>query len=254
MLDAVRPRRQIPVVLASSVLLSFTSASRAAALALPELVFAAFFVGAVAAADGLRMAPWIVLAATVLAVVVRRLDVESWTLFIPGGLAGRVEHAYGARVANATVGLVLVERILLASLAAAVFGQYAAALLFALVGSSGFLRRAATADVSAALGVFLIGWLWLRARLGRLLTPARRARHVWASIGVLAALLAWALVTVIVRGAWPVFPSLSELTAPITGSNWRDSLTGAIALTVALVATFGRAAPAIGVADSIRRV
>ena len=250
----MRPRRQIPVVFASSVLLSFTSASRAAALALPELAFAAFFVGAVVGADGIRLGPWIVLAATVLAIVVRRLDIESWTLFIPGGLAGRVERAYGGRVANATVGVVLVERILLAALAAAVFGQYAAALLFTVVGGSGLLRRAATADVSAALGVILIGWLWLRARLGRLLTPARRARHVWTSMAVLAILLVWTIATVLVRRAWPVLPSLSEFSAPIAGATWRESLAGALAVCVALIAAFGRAAPAIGVADSIRRV
>ena len=250
----MRPRRQIPVVFASSVLLSFTSASRAAALALPELAFAAFFVGAVVGADGIRLAPWIVLAATLLAVVIRRLDIESWTLFIRGGLAGRVEHAYGGRVANATVGVVLVERILLAALAAAVFGQYAAALLFTLVGGSGLLRRAATADVSVAIGVVLVGWLWLRARIGRLLTPASRARHVWTSIAVLAILLVWTAATVIFRHAWPVFPSLSEFTAPIAGASWRESVGGAIALCVGLIAAFGRAVPAIGVADSIRRL
>ena len=42
-----RARRVVPIVLATSALLSFTSASRAAALALPELAFAAFFVGGV---------------------------------------------------------------------------------------------------------------------------------------------------------------------------------------------------------------
>src|SRR5699024_1435470 len=109
-------------------------------------------------------------------------------------------------------------------------------------------------DVSAALGVILIGWLWLRARLGRLLTPARRARHVWTSMAVLAILLVWTIATVLVRRAWPVLPSLSEFSAPIAGATWRESLAGALAVCVALIAAFGRAAPAIGVADSIRRV
>jgi magnesium transporter len=250
----VRPRRPIAIVFTSGALLSFTSASRAAALALPELAFAAFFVGSVVGDAGVRLAPWVVLVATILASIVRRLDIESWTLFIPDGLAGRVERAFGARAANATRGVVLVERILLAALAAVVFGHYAAALLFTFVGGSRLLRRAAAADVSAVIGLGLLCWLWLRARLGRLLTPARRARHVWLAIVLLGVLFVWALATVIALGAWPQFPSLSEITAPIAGLGWREQLSSAAWVFVGLVAAFGRAAPAIGVADSIRRV
>src|SRR5436190_4210006 len=185
MLRGVAPRRPIAFVFTSGALLSFTSASRAAALALPELAFAAFFVGSVVGDAGVRLAPWIVLLATILASIVRRLDIESWTLFIPDGLAGRVERAFGPRAANATRGVVLVERILLAALAAVVFGHYAAALLFTFVGGSRLLRRAAATDVSAVIGLGLLCWLWLRARLGRLLTPAGRARHVWLAIAAL---------------------------------------------------------------------
>src|SRR5262249_44787793 len=137
---------------------------------------------------------------------------------------------------------------------AVVFGHYAAALLFTFVATSRLLRGAAVADVSALIGLVLLGWLWLRARVGRLLTPARRARHVWLSVGVLCVLLGWALGTVIARGAWPQVPSLSETTAPIVGIGWREQLAGAIWVLVGLVAAFGRAAPAIGVADSIRRI
>ena len=248
------PRRPIAIVFTSGALLSFTSASRAAALALPELAFAAFFVGSVAGSIGVRVAPWIVLLAALVASIVRRLDIESWTLFIPDGLAGRVERAFGARAASATRGVVLVERILLAALAATVFGHYASALLFTVVGGTPLLRRAAAADVSAVIGLMLLGWLWLRARLGRLLTPGRRARHVWVAVGLLGLLFAWALGTVIALRAWPEFPSLSEITAPIAGTGWRDQLSSAAWVLAGLVAAFGLSAPAIGVADSIRRV
>ena len=248
------PRRPIPIVFSTGALLSFTSASRAAALALPDLAFAAFFVGAVVGDAGIRAAPWIVLVAAILASIVRRLDIESWTLFIPDGLGGRAERAFGPRAANATRGVVLVERILLAAMAAVVFGHYASALLFTLVGGTPLFRRAAAADVAAVIGLALLGWLWLRARLGRLLTPARRARHVWGSMAVLAVLLLWSLGSVIARGAWPQFPSLSETTAPIGGVGWRQQLGSAVWVLVGLLAAFGRAAPAIGVADSIRRV
>jgi hypothetical protein len=62
----------------------------AAALALPELAFAAFFAGGVLKDTAGNAGPWIVFAATVIGLAIRRLDLESWTLFIPGGLSGRV--------------------------------------------------------------------------------------------------------------------------------------------------------------------
>ena len=96
--------------------------------------------------------PWIVFAATLLGLAIRRLDLESWTLFIPGGLSGRVERAFGPRAATAAAGVVIIERVLLGALACVVFGHYAGRR-----GSSprrGYarlLRNATTADLSALI-------------------------------------------------------------------------------------------------------
>src|SRR3954471_17802675 len=116
-----RSRREVRIVLAAHALLSFTTASRAAALALPELVFAAFFIGGVLRVTAGGAGPWIVVLATLLGLAVRRLDVEIWALFVPGGLSGRVERAFGPRAAAAAGAVVIIERLLLAALACAVF-------------------------------------------------------------------------------------------------------------------------------------
>ena len=249
-----RGRREIPIVLAKTALLSFTSASRAASLALPELAFAAFFVGGVLKDTAGAAGPWIVVAAALLGLAIRRFDLESWTLFIPGGLTGRVERAFGSRVATAATGVVIIERVLLSSLACVVFGHYVAAFLFTATGYARFLRNATAADISTATGILLLGWLWLRAREGNLLTSGQRARHVWFAMGILVVLLVWAAARSILWSAWPAWPT------PIPGvpeggiTGWRDFLSSAGWIAVATLAAFGRAAPAIGVADSIPRV
>ena len=240
-----RARRVVPIVLATSALLSFTSASRAAALALPELAFAAFFVGGVLRDAPARSGPWIVLAATLLSIAIRRVDLQSWALFVPGGFGGRVERAYGPRAATAALGVVLVERVLLGAIASVVFGHYAAAVLFGSSGSAQFLRRATIADVSSLIALCLIGSLWLRARRGHLLTPGRRAQHIWFAAGTLLLLLLWGGATAAVRSAWPAAPSIAG-----AEGGWREILVWIVALFAAL----GRATPAIGVADSIPRV
>jgi magnesium transporter len=254
MLSSVtRVRRDVPIVLAASALLSFTSASRAAALALPELAFAAFFAGGVLRDTAGNAGPWIVFVATAIGLAVRRLDLESWTLFIPGGLVGRIERAFGARAASAAAAVVIIERILLAALACVVFGHYVAASLFVVTGYSRFLRNATAADLSTVTALVLLGWLWLRARRGHLLTAAARARHVWLAVGILALLLLWAGITALAHSTWPAAPLPLPGMPAGTTNNWRDALASTGWILVATLAALGRAAPAIGVADSIPR-
>ena len=193
---APRARRDVPILLAASALLSFTSASRAAALALPELAFGAFFVGGVLRDTAGNAGPWIVVAVTLIGLAIRRLDLESWTLFIPGGLSGRVDRAFGSRAAMAASGVIIIERILLSALACIVFGHYCSSLLFTATGYARFLRNAMPA--------------------------ARRARHVWIAVGVLVLLLAWATVTALVRLAWPALPVPVPGMPP--GGGWSDAL------------------------------
>ena len=247
----MRPRREIPILLAASALLSFTSASRAAALALPELAFAAFFVGGVLRETAGSAGPWFVVAAALLGLAIRRLDLESWALFVPGGLSGRVERAFGTRTATAAGGVVIIERVLLAALACVLFGHYVSAFLFAAPGYSS-LRAATTADLSTFIALMLLGWLWLRARRGRLLTSAQRARQVWLATGVLLVLFVWATVIAFIRSAWPPIATAIPDLAPGVGTH--DVPGGVAWIVVAALAALGRAAPAIGVADSLPRV
>ncbi|MGH9410604.1 MAG: hypothetical protein ACRD1V_14250, partial [Vicinamibacterales bacterium] len=240
-----RYRRDVRIVLSATGLLSFIPASRAAALALPELAFAAFFVGGVLRQTAGAAGPWLVLFATLLGLAVRRFDLESWALFVPGGVSGRVQQAFGRRAAAGATGVVLAERLLLTAIACVVFGNYVASLLFAVTGSIRLLRHATVADLSTFMGFAMLLWLWVRARRGRFLTSAKRARHVWIAMGVLAALAIWALGACLTRGTWPVFdlqPAAGA--APATGLGW---------VALAALAAFGRSAPAIGVADSIPR-
>ena len=83
-----QPNR-VRVVLSSMGLLPFVSIWRAAALALAELGCAAFFIVGVVQGTVGEFAPWFVLAACVLGIFARAGDIESWALFIPGGLIGR---------------------------------------------------------------------------------------------------------------------------------------------------------------------
>jgi magnesium transporter len=245
-----RPKRDVRIVLAATGLLSFIPASRAAALALPEIVFAAFFVGGLLRDTAGAAGPWFVLIATLVALAIRWLDLESWALFIPGGLSGRVDQAFGPRIGAGATAVVVIERLLLTALACVVFGRYLATFLFAATGYMRIVRHATAADLSAFTAFALLAWLWVRARRGHFLTAAVRARHVWISVGVLVLLLVWTFATAIARSAWPEFALRpADVPREIVG---REAMTIAWVV-IAAFAAFGRSAPAIGVADSISR-
>ena len=91
----IDPRRRVRVVLSSTALLAFMSVRKAAALALAQLGIGAFFVSRRGERDLGASAGWFVLAADVLAAIVRAIDIESWAVFIPGGFVGRVTRPSG---------------------------------------------------------------------------------------------------------------------------------------------------------------
>jgi magnesium transporter len=248
---ATPPSKRVRIVLATRALVSFASASRAAALAVPDLGFAAFFIATITTPTLGAAAPWFVLAAVLLGLACRTMDIESWALFIPGGVAGRVERAFGPRASPIASAAVLLERLLAAALAAEVFGHYVATTGFAVSGVRRFIRQATVADVSAATALLLLGYLWIRARTGHLLSVRERARHIWIATGVLIALVLAVWITGLARIGWPGFAG-PEIPPSLTG-GWHG-VWGVAAAAGALLAGLGFAVPAVGSGDSLWRV
>jgi len=230
---------------------SFASASRAAALAIPDLGFAAFFIAAVTTPSLGASAPWFVLAAVLVGLVCRAIDIESWALFVPGGVAGRVERAFGPRASVIASAAVLLERLLAAALACGVFGHYVATTGFAVSGVRRFVRQATISDISSAAAILLLGYLWIRARTGHLLSVRERARDIWLATGVLVTLVVVVWITGLTRLGWPGFGQ-PAIPRGLTG-GWPGFL-GAAAVAVSLLAGFAYSIPAMGSGDSLWRV
>ena len=113
------------VVLSSTALLSFMSVRKAAALAIAQLGIAVFFLAGITVPALGPSAVWFAAGALLLAALVRAIDIESWALFIPGGLVGRVRLAFGPRAATIAATASLTERLLLVALASILVGHYA---------------------------------------------------------------------------------------------------------------------------------
>ncbi len=194
------PIGRIPVVLAAAVLGSLVPAWRTIALTLTELGAAAFFISGVTTDAIGTAAPWFVLAAVAAGAVLRAADIQSWALFVPGGLPGRVNEAFGHRPATAAAAFVLVERLLFAALVSCVAGHYIVSLLVTVLGLSRLAEHVTAGDLATAAAASILCVLWLRARLGRRVGAGVFERWVWVPLAALLVTAIWGLASWMASG------------------------------------------------------
>ena len=138
-------RPAIKVFVATTVMLSFISFWRAAAIVLSDLASSAYYVGGDSENVIGKSAPWFVLAVMLFSYAVRSLYIESSSMFVRGGVYRVVKEAMGGTLAKLSVSALLFDYVLTGPISAVSAGQYL----------SGFI-----ADLSARLGhpVNMVGW------------------------------------------------------------------------------------------------
>jgi magnesium transporter len=138
---------------------------------------------------------------TVFGAAFRAVDVESYALFIPGGLAGRAREAFGPVVGRLSLAASVAERVALAALACVVAGWYLSSLIVAITPSMPSFQGHPTAeDLSALVAVALLGLVWLGERLGFAPSSESIARRMQFPVWVLLVLAVWGGITLLIGG------------------------------------------------------
>src|SRR5450432_901866 len=119
-------RPAVRVFVATTVLLSFISFWRAAAIVLSDLGSSAYYVGGDAEKVIGKSAPWFILGVMLFANCVRALYVESTSMFVRGGVYRVVRRAMGGTLAKFSVSALLFDYVLTGPLSSVVAGQYLA--------------------------------------------------------------------------------------------------------------------------------
>src|ERR1051326_8422516 len=117
-------RPAVKVFVATTVLLSFISFWRAAAIVLSDLGSSAYYVGGDAEKVIGKSAPWFILAVMLFANCVRALYIESTSMFVRGGVYRVVRRAMGNTLAKFSVSALLFDYVLTGPLSSVVAGQY----------------------------------------------------------------------------------------------------------------------------------
>src|SRR5689334_20282212 len=125
----LRTNARVRVVIATSVMLSFISFWRAAAIVLNDLGSSAFYVGGIAERAVGKSAPWFILGVMLLSAAVSALYIESSSMFTRGGVYRVVKEAMGGTMAKLSVSALIFDFILTGPISGVAAGQYIVGLI-----------------------------------------------------------------------------------------------------------------------------
>ena len=106
------PSDRVRLIVASSVMLTFISFWRAAAIVLNDLGSSAFYAGGIAEQAVGASAPWFILGIMLFSFAVRAVYVESCSMFTRGGVYRVVKEALGGTFAKLSVSALMFDYIL----------------------------------------------------------------------------------------------------------------------------------------------
>ena len=122
--------RTTKIVVASTVLLSFITYWRAAAIVLCDLASSAYYAGGISEGYVGKSAPWFILAIMLFSYAVRAVYVESCGMFVRGGVYRVVHEAMGPMLAKFSVSALLFDYVLTGPISGVSAGLYLAPILF----------------------------------------------------------------------------------------------------------------------------
>src|SRR5438309_7438725 len=102
----------VKVFVATTVMLTFISFWRAAAIVLSDLASSAYYAGGDAEKVIGKSAPWLILAVMLFSYAVRALYIESSSMFVRGGVYRVVKEAMGGTLAKFSVSALLFDYVL----------------------------------------------------------------------------------------------------------------------------------------------
>src|SRR5215469_93324 len=101
------PRRRSPtpgqVLVVTSVMFTFISYWRTAAIVLCDLASTAYYIGGIVESQVGKAAPWFILAVMLFSYAVRMVYIESCAMFVRGGVYRIVKEAMGGTLAKLSV-------------------------------------------------------------------------------------------------------------------------------------------------------
>ncbi len=225
----------VKVVVATTVMLSFISFWRAAAIVLSDLASSAFYVGGIAETAVGKSAPWFILAIMLFSYAVRAIYIESCSMFVRGGVYKVVHEAMGGTLAKFSVSALMFDYVLTGPISAVSAGLYLGGLINDL---SQYLHqpglRVHPPYFAAVFAAMVTIYFWRKNIIGMHESSEKALRIMQIASGMVVVLIVWCIATILKNGYQPVpFPTLQTLRFTDESVGW---LKGTVAPSITVIA------------------
>jgi amino acid transporter len=190
------------VVVATTVMLSFISFWRAAAIVLNDLGSSAYYVGGIAERAIGPAAPWFVLGIMLFSYAVRAVYIESCSMFTRGGVYRVVKEAMGGTLARLSVSALMFDYILTGPISGVSAGQYVVGLVAQTLTYFGHPWHPSGATVNhlaAVLAILVTVYFWRRNTRGIHESSDDALKIMYVTTVMVVALILWCGLTILLR-------------------------------------------------------
>jgi len=247
---------RVKVVIATTVLLSFISFWRAAAIVLADLGSTAYYVGGIAEQAVGKSAPWFILGVMLFSYAVRAVYIESSAMFVRGGVYRVVKEAMGGTMAKLSVSALLFDYVLTGPISGVSAGQYLAGLVNDVAARSGLAFHVPYDGTAMTLAMLITIYFWWRNTRGLHESSDDALKIMQVTTVMVVLLVAWCLLTLAVRGGGHLPPAplprnmqfSKDALGWLRGSRW-TSFTA-----IALLVGFGHSILAMSGEESLAQV
>jgi amino acid transporter/nucleotide-binding universal stress UspA family protein len=218
-----RLSRPAKVIIVTSVMFTFISYWRTAAVVLCDLASTAYYIGGIVEQAIGPAAPWFILAVMLFSYAVRWVYIESCTLFVRGGVYRVVKTALGGTMAKLAVSALIFDYLLTGPISSVSAGQYIVGLgldTLALIDPGLRVEDAASRDAirqwgAVLVAVFIILYFFRQNLLGIHESSGKALKIMIATTVMVVIILAWCGLTLLVHGPRNKVPAAPDLSPKV---------------------------------------
>ena len=246
---------RVRVVVATTVLLSFISFWRAAAIVLADLGSTAFYVGGIVEQAVGKSAPWFILGVMIFSYAVRALYIESSAMFVRGGVYRVVKEAMGGTLAKLSVSALLFDYILTGPISGVSAGSYIAGLINDILMRTGYQARIPAAATAAFVAILITVYFWWRNTRGIHESSDDAMTIMKIATVMVVLLIGWCTLTLIHRGGTlPPLPTRASIVFSDDALGWLKGTIWPTFTAIAILVGFGHSILAMSGEESLAQV
>lgn len=247
---------RVRVVVATTVLLTFISFWRAAAIVLNDMGSTAFYIGGIVEQALGKSAPWFILAVMLFSYIVRAVYIESSAMFVRGGVYRVVKEAMGGTLAKLSVSALLFDYVLTGPISGVSAGQYIVGLLNDLLHRFGSGLALPVNATAAFVAVLITVYFWWRNTQGIHESSDDALRIMKVTTVMVVLMIVWCGATLLIRrgGPLPPAPTLKNIQFSDDALGWLKGTIWPTFTAVAILMGFGHSILAMSGEESLAQV